>query len=100
MSVDKREAALNISMPFTLTLFQIIRVRQYRICSIFIQSVHNIRFIEEYLAPDHHEVVKYGLKFTAIISTTARQTSNCMQIIAYRPYSKMADTRNNLGSNT
>ena len=45
MSVDKREAALNISMPFTLTLFQILRVRQYRICSIFNQSVHNIRFI-------------------------------------------------------
>ena len=82
MSVDKREAALNISMPFSLILFQILRVRQYRICSIFIQSVHNIRFIEEYLAPDH-QVVKYGLKFTALISTTARQTSNCMQIITY-----------------
>ena len=83
MSVDKREAALNISMPFTLILFQILSVRQYRICSIFIQSVNNIRFIEEYLAPDHQEVVKYGLKFTVLISTTARQTSNCMQIITY-----------------
>ena len=48
-----------------------------------IQSVHNIRFIECYFVPDHQVVFKDILKFTMLISTTARQTSNCMQIIAY-----------------
>ena len=44
---------------FRDTIFKIFRVRQYRISSILIQSVHNIRFIECYLVPDHQEVVKY-----------------------------------------
>ena len=35
-------------------------VGQYRISSILSQSVHNIRFIEGYLVPDHQEVVKYS----------------------------------------
>ena len=47
------------------------------------QSVHNIRFVECYLVPDHKEVVSFILKFTMLISTTARQMSNCMQIITY-----------------
>jgi len=64
-------------------IFKILRVRQYHISSILSQSVHNIRFIECYLVPDHREVVEYSLKFTMLISTTARQTSNCMQIITY-----------------
>ena len=41
------------------TIFQILRVRQYRISSILSQSLHDIRFIECYFVPDHQEVVKY-----------------------------------------
>ena len=69
---------------FQATVFKILRV-QYRISSILNQSVHNIRLIECYLVPDHQEVVKYlySLTFTMQISTIARQTSNCMQIITY-----------------
>ena len=51
--------------------------------SILSQSVHSIRFIECYLVPDHEEVVKFILEFTMLISTTARQASNCMQVITY-----------------
>ena len=37
-------------------IFKILRVRQYRFSSILSQSVHNIRFIECYLVPEHQEV--------------------------------------------
>ena len=66
-----------ITRQFRYTIFKTLSVRQY-------QSI-NIRFIECYLVPDHQEVVKYlySLTFTMQISTTARQTSNCMQIMTY-----------------
>ena len=68
---------------FRDTIFKILRVRQYRISSILSRSVQNIRLIECYLVRDHQEVVKYlySLTFTMQISTTSRQTSNCMHII-------------------
>ena len=69
---------------------------QYRISRILSESVHNIRFIECYLAPDHQGVVKYSLKFTMLISPTAQQTSNCMQIITYH----VASFRTNYFQNT
>ena len=71
---------------FQDTIFKILLVRQYCISSILSQSVQNIRLIECYHFPDHQEVVKYlySLTFTMQISATARQTSNCMQIITYR----------------
>ena len=70
---------------FRDTIFKILRVRQYRISSILSRSVQNIRLIECYLIPAHQEVVKYlySLTFTMQISTFARRTSNCMQIITY-----------------
>ena len=68
---------------FRDTIFKILRVRQYRISSILSRPVQNIRLIECYLVPGHQEVVKYlySLTFTMQISTTTRQTSNCMHII-------------------
>lgn len=77
-------------------IFKILYVRQYRISSILSQSVHNIQFIACYLVPDHQEAVKYSLKFTMLISTTARQTSNYMQIITYH----VASFRTNHFQNT
>ena len=67
------------------TIFKILRVLQYCISSILSQSVQNIRLIGCYLLPGHQEVVEYlySLAFTMQSSTTARQTSNCMQIITY-----------------
>ena len=44
---------------FRDTIFKILRVRQYRIYSILSQSVHNLRFIQCYLVPDHQEVITY-----------------------------------------
>ena len=43
---------------------------------ILSQSVHNNRFIECYLVPDHQEVVKYILEFAMLISTTARHANH------------------------
>ena len=44
---------------FRDTIFKKPRVRQSRISSILSQSVHNLRFIQCYLVPDHQEVVTY-----------------------------------------
>ena len=64
---------------FRGTIFKILRV----FC-ILSQSVHNIQLIECYLVPDHQEVVKYMKPYIVmLISTTARQPTNCMQIILY-----------------
>jgi len=70
---------------FQDTIFKILRVLQYCISSILSQSVQNIRLIGCYLLPDHQDVDKYLYSLTFIMqsSTTARQTSNCMQIITY-----------------
>ena len=91
---------LNSANPrrFQDTIFKILRVRQYRISIILSQSMQNIRLIECYHVPDHQEVVKYlyGLTLTMQISTTARQTSNCMQIITYH----VASFRTNYFQNT
>ena len=62
----------------------------------FESSVHNIRFIECYHFLDHQEVVTCRLKFTMLISTTARQTRDCMQIITYH----IASFRTNHFQNT
>ena len=47
------------------------------------ESICNIT-IEYYLVPDQQKIINIcSLTYTMPISTTARQTSNCMQIITY-----------------
>jgi len=82
-----------------ITIFKILRVRQYRISIIFSQSVHNIRFIEcfNFLSQITKKLLNIcSLTFTMLISTTARRTSNCMQIITYQ----VASFRTNHYQNT
>ena len=75
---------------FQDTIFKILGVRQYCIKILYLLFWVNLCTISDSLSATMSQITKRLLNigsltnFTMQISTTAQQTSNCMQIITYR----------------